>query len=49
MKFLGLTGKGLRILFGLSVGGGDGIPGVAVECVDIRRNTDGESSLLAQY
>ncbi len=24
----------------------DGIPGVAVECVDIRKNTHGEGSLL---
>ena len=26
-----------------------GIPGVAVKCVDIRRNTNGESSLLGIY
>ena len=26
-----------------------GIPGVAVKCVDIRRNTDGEGSLLGPY
>ncbi len=26
--------------------GEDGIPGVAVECADIRRNTEGEGSLL---
>ncbi len=26
-----------------------GIPGVAVKCVDIRRNTKGEGSLLAPY
>ena len=25
-----------------------GIPGVAVKCVDIRRNTDGEGSFLAR-
>ena len=49
VKFPGLTGKGTRILSGLSVGGEGGIPGVAVKCVDIGRNTDGESSLLAQY
>ena len=28
---------------------GDGIPGVAVKCVDIRRNTDGEGSPLGQH
>ena len=49
VKFPGLTGKGTWILYGLSVAGGDGIPGVAVKCVDIRRNTDGESSLLGKY
>ena len=26
-----------------------GIPGVAVKCVDIRRNTGGEGGFLAQY
>ena len=26
-----------------------GIPGVAVKCVDIRRNTEGEGSLLGLY
>ena len=31
------------------MGEDDGIPGVAVECVDIRRNTDGEGSRLEQY
>ncbi len=33
----------LRILSGVEVGG---IPGVAVECVDIGRNTSGEGGLL---
>jgi hypothetical protein len=33
----------LRIL---SVGGESGIPGVAVKCVDIRRNTGGEGDFL---
>ncbi len=32
-----------RILSGVEVGG---IPGVAVECVDIGRNTSGEGGLL---
>ena len=26
-----------------------GIPGVAVKCVDIRRNTSGEGGFLARY
>ena len=26
-----------------------GIPGVAVKCVDIRKNTGGEGGLLARY
>ncbi len=30
----------------LSTGGAGGIPGVAVKCVDIRRNTGGEGGLL---
>jgi hypothetical protein len=34
-------------LFNLRVGEVSGIPGVAVKCVDIRRNTSGESDLLA--
>ena len=33
-------------LFGLSAGGANGIPSVAVECVDIRKNTSGEGDLL---
>ena len=33
----------LQILSGVEVGG---IPGVAVECVDIGRNTSGEGGLL---
>ncbi len=33
-------------LLGLSAGGAVGIPSVAVECVDIRRNTSGEGGLL---
>jgi hypothetical protein len=28
---------------------GDGIPRVAVKCVDMRRNTDGEGSPLGLY
>ena len=46
MKSKGST-LGLRLkLFFLSVGGVIGIPGVAVKCVDIRRNTGGEGDLL---
>ncbi len=33
-------------LFSLSAGEAIGIPGVAVKCVDIRRNTSGEGGLL---
>ena len=35
----------LKLIF-LSVGEVNGIPGVAVKCVDIRRNTGGEGGLL---
>ena len=35
------------ILWFWSLGEVSGIPGVAVKCVDIRRNTGGESGLLA--
>ncbi len=33
----------------LSMGEGSGIPGVAVKCVDIRRNIGGEGDFLDQY
>src|SRR5262245_1327266 len=36
-------------LGGLSLVGGSGISGVAVECADIRRNTGGEGGALGQY
>ncbi len=36
-------------LVDLSTGEESGIPGVAVECVDIRRNTKGEGSFLDGY
>ena len=46
MKDHGLT-VGLHLkLEGLSFGEGSGIPGVAVKCVDIRRNTSGEGGFL---
>ena len=46
MKTMGSTHKVHLKLFLLSVGGVNGIPGVAVECVDIGRNTSGEGGLL---
>ena len=46
MKFTGST-RELRLkLSSLSVGGANGIPSVAVKCVDIWRNTGGEGGLL---
>ena len=48
VKFRGST-PALRLrLTDLSAGGASGIPSVAVECVDIRRNTSGEGDLLAR-
>ncbi len=44
MKALGLTEDLHGILFGLSSGEESGIPGVAVKCVDIRRNTSGDAA-----
>ncbi len=49
VKSQGLTLDLPLILDFLSMEEGDGIPGVAVECVDIRRNTDSEGSRLGQY
>ena len=49
VKSFGLTGKLPLILQVLSLVEEGGIPGVAVECVDIRKNTDGEGGSLAQY
>ena len=46
MKIMGLTHNLLLKLFFLSSAEVDGIPGVAVECVDIGRNTSGEGGLL---
>ena len=46
MKFMGSTHKLHLKLFLLSVGEVSGIPGVAVKCVDIGRNTSGEGGLL---
>ena len=33
----------------LRLGEVSGIPGVAVKCIDIRRNTNGEGSLLDKF
>ena len=49
MKSPGLTEEVHLKLLGLSMGEEGGIPGVAVTCVDIGRNTGGEGGLLAQY
>ena len=49
VKFTGLTRElRLKLLF-LRVGEVTGIPGVAVKCVDIGRNTGGEGGLLDDY
>ncbi len=46
VKALGLTQE-LHLILGFeSVGEVSGLPSVAVECVDIRRNTRGEGGLL---
>ena len=47
VKSQSLTLVLLLRLTDLSAGEVSGIPSVAVECVDIRRNTSGESGLLA--
>ena len=49
MKSPGSPGDLHPKLLGLSTGEDEGIPGVAVKCVDIRRNTGGEGAHLAQY
>ncbi len=46
VKSLGSTEELKPKLFSLSVGEESGIPGVAVKCVDIRRNTSGEGDFL---
>jgi hypothetical protein len=58
LALLGITGRnvknqgltlGLRSkLRGLSLVEGNGIPGVAVKCVDIGKNTEGEGSYLCR-
>ena len=49
MKSCGSTTELHLKLKGLSVGEESGIPGVAVKCVDIRRNTRGEGGFLAHH
>ncbi len=46
LKTRGLTGSMHLKLCVLSAGEADGIPGVAVNCVDIRRNTREEGGLM---
>ena len=46
IKALGSTEESYSKLQSLGFAGADGISGVAVECVDIRKNTNGEGSLL---
>ena len=47
MKGIGLTDTEQLKLSFLRAGEESGIPGVAVECVDIRKNTGGEGGSLA--
>ena len=49
VKIMGSTHNLLLKLSFLSTGEVDGIPSVAVKCVDIRRNTSGEGGLLDDY
>ncbi len=44
VKALGSTREVHLKLGDLSMGEGSGIPGVAVKCVDIRRNTGGDAT-----
>ncbi len=46
VKSPGSTGRVRRILNDSSTGEESGIPGVAVKCVDIRRNTGGVDGFL---
>ena len=49
VKSLGPTEELRPKLRLLRVGGERGIPGGAVKCVDIRRNTGGEGDVLAHF
>ena len=46
MKSPGSTGSGPGKLLGVRIAAEGGIPGVEVKCVDIGRNTSGESGVL---
>ena len=46
VKSMGLTHSVLLKLFSLSESEAGGIPGVAVKCIEIGRNTSGEGGLL---
>ncbi len=47
VKSFGSTEQLHSILLVLSIGEESGIPGVAVKCVDIGKNTSGEGDFLA--
>ena len=49
VKTMGSTHKLLSKLLALSSAEVGGIPGVAVKCVEIRRNIGGEGGLLGLY
>ena len=49
MKSPGLTWEWHLKLSNWNVVEGSGIPSVAVKCVDIRRNTNGEGNFLDQH
>ena len=49
VKSMGSTHELLSKLFFLSSAEVGGIPGVAVKCIDIGRNTSGEGGLLGFY
>ncbi len=49
VKDQGLTLERQWKLIGLSAVGAEGIPGVAVKCVDIGKNTKGEGTLLGRH
>jgi hypothetical protein len=49
VKSVGLTDSLHPILLALSTGEESGIPGVAVKCVDIRKNTGCEGGSLDRY
>ena len=49
VKSWSLTPELLLILQSLNVEEEDGISGVAVKCVDIRKNTSGEGGPLVHY